>query len=97
MTLILTHISRQDDPADFGWSDLGTWGSLRTLMDRNEDGNAVVGNDVRLYDCRNCIVHVPDLQRVVIQGLEGCIVAQHGDRLIVCSLDREQDITNYSK
>ena len=84
-------------PADFGWSDLGTWGSLRTLMDRNEDGNAVVGNDVRLYDCRNCIVHVPDLQRVVIQGLEGCIVAQHGDRLIVCSLDREQDITNYSK
>ncbi|MBQ9723092.1 MAG: mannose-1-phosphate guanylyltransferase [Bacteroidales bacterium] len=84
-------------PADFGWSDLGTWGSLRTLMDRNEEGNAVVGNDVRLYDCRNCIVHVPDLQRVVIQGLEGCIVAQHGDRLIVCSLDREQDITNYSK
>lgn len=84
-------------PADFGWSDLGTWGSLRTLMDRNEDGNAVVGNDVRLFDCRNCIVHVPDLQRVVIQGLEGCIVAQHGDRLIVCSLDREQDITSYSK
>lgn len=84
-------------PADFGWSDLGTWGSLRTLMDRNEEGNAVVGNDVRLYDCRNCIVHVPDLKRVVIQGLEGCIVAQHGDRLIVCSLDREQDITSYSK
>ena len=84
-------------PADFGWSDLGTWGSLRTLMDRNEEGNAVVGKDVRLYDCHNCIVHVPDLKRVVIQGLEGCIVAQHGDRLIVCSLDREQDITSYSK
>lgn len=84
-------------PADFGWSDLGTWGSLRTLLDRNEDGNAVVGNDVRMYDCKNCIVHVPDLQKVVIQGLEGCIVAQHGDRLIVCSLDKEQDITTYSK
>lgn len=84
-------------PADFGWSDLGTWGSLRTLLDRNEDGNAVVGNDVRMYDCKNCIVHVPDLQRVVIQGLDGCIVAQHGDRLIVCSLDKEQDITTYSK
>ena len=84
-------------PADFGWSDLGTWGSLRTLMDRNEDGNAVVGNDVRIFDCKDCIIHVPDLGRVVVQGLEGCIVAQHGDRLIVCRLDHEQGITQYSK
>ena len=84
-------------PADFGWSDLGTWGSLKTLMDRNEDGNAVVGNDVRIFDCKDCIIHVPDLGRVVVQGLEGCIVAQHGDRLIVCRLDHEQGITQYSK
>jgi mannose-1-phosphate guanylyltransferase len=84
-------------PADFGWSDLGTWGSLRTLMDSNEDGNAVVGNDVRVFDCKDCIIHVPDLGRVVVQGLEGCIVAQHGDRLIVCRLDHEQGITQYSK
>ena len=84
-------------PADFGWSDLGTWGSLRTLLDRNEDGNAVVGNDVRLYDCKDCIVHVPHLDKVVVQGLDGVIVAQHGDRLIVCRLDHEQEITGYSK
>ena len=83
-------------PADFGWSDLGTWGSLRTLLDRNEDGNAVVGNDVRLYDCKDCIVHVPQLGKVVVQGLDGVIVAQHGDRLIVCRLDHEQEITGYS-
>ena len=84
-------------PADFGWSDLGTWGSLRTLMDRSEEGNAVVGNDVRIFDCKDCIIHVPDLGKVVVQGLEGYIVAQHGDRLIVCRLDHEQGITQYSK
>lgn len=84
-------------PADFGWSDLGTWGSLRTLLDRNEDGNAVVGKDVRLFDCKDCIVHVPELGKVVVQGMEGVIVAQHGDRLIVCRLDHEQEITGYSK
>ena len=66
-------------------------------MDRNEDGNAVVGNDVRIFDCTDCIIHVPDLGRVVVQGLESCIVAQHGDRLIVCRLDHEQGITQYSK
>lgn len=84
-------------PADFGWSDLGTWGSLRTLKEKDENGNAFVGNDVRIFDCKDCIIHVPDLQRVVVQGLEKCIVAQHGDRLIVCRLDHEQDITKYSK
>ena len=84
-------------PADFGWSDLGTWGSLRTLKDKDELGNAVVGNDVRMFDCKDCIVHVPDLSRVVVQGLEGYIVAQHGDRLLVCRLQDEQNITGYSK
>lgn len=84
-------------PADFGWSDLGTWGSLRTLLHRDEDGNAVVGNDARLYDCKDCIVHVPDSGKVVVQGMDGVIIAQHGDRLIVCRLDHEQEITNYSK
>ncbi len=84
-------------PADFGWSDLGTWGTLKTLMQQDENGNAVVGSDVRLFDVKDCIVHVPTLKKVVIQGLEDCIVAQHGDRLIVCRLDREQSITAYSK
>ncbi len=84
-------------PADFGWSDLGTWGSLGQLMERDEAGNAVVGNDVRLIDSKGCIVHVPELSKVVVQGLEDCIVAQHGDRLLVCRLEKEQNITQYSK
>ena len=84
-------------PAEFGWSDLGTWGSLWTLKERDENGNAVVGDDVRLFDCKNCIIHTPDLKRVVIQGLEDCIVSKHGDRLLISRKDHEQQITDYSK
>ncbi len=84
-------------PADFGWSDLGTWGSLHRLMPHDEAGNAVVGKDVRVVDSKNCVIHVPDLERVVVQGMDGCIVAQHGDRLLVCRLDDEQNITRYAK
>lgn len=84
-------------PAEFGWSDLGTWGSLWTLKERDENGNAVIGDDVRLFDCKNCIVHTPDLKRVVIQGLEDCIVSKHGDRLLISRKDHEQQITDYSK
>lgn len=84
-------------PASFGWSDLGTWGSLRSLMPQDDRGNAVVGEDVRLIDAEGCIVHTPGLSKVVVQGLDGYIVAQHGDRLLVCRLDDEQNITEYIK
>lgn len=82
-------------PASFGWSDLGTWGSLRTLMPQDEEGNAVVGENVRLIGSKGCIVHTPELSKVIVQGLEGYIVAQHGDRLLICRLDDEQNITRY--
>ncbi len=84
-------------PADFGWSDLGTWGSLHTLMPHDESNNAAVGTDVRMIDSKNCIVHTPDLSKVVVQGLDGYIVAQHGDRLLICRLEDEQNITQYAK
>lgn len=82
-------------PADFGWSDLGTWGSLRTLMPQDEDGNATVGNKVRMIGSTGCIVHTPELSDVVVQGLDGYIVAQHGGCLLICRLDDEQNITRY--
>ncbi len=84
-------------PADFGWSDLGTWGSLHKLLPHDDASNAIVGKDVRMIDSGNCIVHAPDLGKVVVQGLDGYIVAQHSDRLLICRLDDEQNITKYAK
>ena len=56
-------------PAEFGWSDLGSWSSLRILLSQDEAGNAKVGEDIRLYDCKNCVVHAADESKVVVQGL----------------------------
>lgn len=84
-------------PADFGWSDLGTWGSLWERKSRTEEGNAVVGDGVKLIECRDCIVHAPELGKAVIQGLEGYIISLHEDRLLICRKDHEQKITDYIK
>lgn len=54
-------------PTEFGWSDLGSWGSLRTLLPQDENGNAKVGKDIRLYECKNCVVHAADESKLVVQ------------------------------
>ncbi len=84
-------------PADFGWSDLGSWGSLRTLLPNDEEGNAMVGDNVTLYDSKGCVVHAQDAQKVVVQGLDNYIVALRDGRLLICSLDKEQFIKEYSQ
>lgn len=84
-------------PADFGWSDVGTWGSLRTLLPHDEDDNAIVGENVHLYGCKGCIVHAPDAESLVLQGLEDCIVVARDSRVLVCSLSQEQHIKDFEK
>ena len=84
-------------PAEFGWSDLGSWGSLRTLLPQDEDGNAKVGKDIRLYDCHNCVVHAADETKVMVQGLEGYIIAEKHGQILVCELKEEQRIKEFGK
>lgn len=84
-------------PAEFGWSDLGSWGSLHGLLGQDTDGNAHVGSNIQLIDSKGCVVHAQDARQVVIQGLEGYIVALRDGRLLVCSLDKEQLIKEYSQ
>ena len=83
-------------PADFGWSDVGTWGSLHTIAPRDAQGNNVIGNKVKLYETHNCIVHTTEEKRVVVQGLDGYIVAEKGNTLLICKLDEEQRIKEFS-
>ena len=66
-------------------------------VESNEDGNAKVGNDIRLYDCKNCVVHAADERKVVVQGLDGYIVAEKHGQLLVCSLKEEQRIKEFGK
>lgn len=80
---------------DFGWSDLGTWGSLYTIRNKDNDQNAIVGENVMLYNTVNSIVHVPKNKLVVLQGLDGYIVVEDEDSLLVCRKDDEQQIRQF--
>ena len=84
-------------PADFGWSDLGTWGSLQTLSKRDANGNSIISDNVKTYDSSNCIINVEGNKQTVVQGLDGYIVAQRDGRLLICKLSEEQRIKEFSK
>ncbi len=84
-------------PADFGWSDLGTWGSLLSQSKKDLYGNAAIGTDIRLFESHDCIVHTAQEKRVIIQGLDGYIVAEHDDTLLICKLSEEQRIKQFSE
>ena len=83
-------------PADFGWSDLGTWGSLHGQSKKDLYGNATIGQDINLIESHNCIVHTTQEKKVVIQGLDGYIVAEKDDTLLICKLSEEQRIKQFS-
>ena len=83
-------------PADFGWSDLGTWGSLHQQSSKDLYGNACIGHDINLFESHNCIVHTTQEKKVVIQGLDGYIVAENNDTLLICKLAEEQRIKQFS-
>lgn len=80
---------------DFGWSDLGTWGSLYTHIPHDKEHNAVVGKNVMLYDSANCIVNVPNEKLVVLQGLDDYIVVDAHNTLLVCRKEDEQKIKQF--
>ena len=82
-------------PADFGWSDLGTWGSLWEKRERCEQGNTVVGDKVHLFEASNCIVHMPKGKKVVIQGLDDYIVVEDNETLLICKKEEEQRIKEF--
>lgn len=83
-------------PADFGWSDLGTWGSLLANSPKDPSNNALIGQNIKMYESRNCVVHTTQEKKVVIQGLDGYIVAEKDDTLLICRLTEEQRIKEFS-
>lgn len=79
-------------PAQFGWSDIGSWDSLYEVYEHDYLGNAVAGKNVRIYDSANNMIMVPDDKLVVLQGLRGYCVIDTGDVLLVCEKEKEQEL-----
>ncbi|MDG2370215.1 MAG: mannose-1-phosphate guanylyltransferase [Flavobacteriales bacterium] len=81
--------------ADFGWSDLGTWGSLYENLPKDESKNAVVGEKITLYNSSNNIIRMPKNKLALIEGLEGYIVVENENTLLICKKENEQTIKSY--
>lgn len=78
--------------AAFGWSDLGTWGSLYDLSDKDDDRNVTLKGDALLYDSEGNVITLPQGHLAVVRGLRNMIVAQSDDVLLICPRDEEQQI-----
>lgn len=83
-------------PADFGWSDLGTWGTLHQLSKKDDNNNALISQNVQVYESNNNIINIEGARQVVVQGLDGYIVAERDGRLLICKLSEEQRIKQFA-
>ena len=83
-------------PAAFGWSDLGTWGSLYEQLPKGDGRNAVVGGKVFMVESEGCVVHVSADKKILIQGLKDYIVAEQDNVILICRKADEQRIKEFS-
>ena len=60
-------------------------------------GNSVIGENVKLFDTHDCIIHTTEEKKVVVQGLDGYIVAEKNGTLLICKLSEEQRIKQFSE
>lgn len=82
-------------PSDFGWSDIGTWGSLYANLPKDNNQNAMVGKQAFLYDTKGCLIDIPNDRLAVIQGMEDMIVVLSDDVLLICRKEEEQRIKDF--
>ena len=80
---------------DFGWSDVGTWGSVYQLSRKDGYANAKSHDGCYTYDTRNSIVSLPADKIAVIKGLKDYIVVDTDDVLMICPRSDEQSIKKY--
>lgn len=84
-------------PVDFGWADLGTWGSVYDLKEKDEQDNVTLHGEAIYYNSEGNIVSMEDEdQLVVLEGINDCIVAQSDGVLLVCRRSEEQRIKEFT-
>lgn len=81
--------------ANFDWSDLGTWGSLYAHLEKDYNGNAVIGDNVHMINSENCIVNLPNNKLALIQGLNHYIIVESDNMLMILNQHDEQNLKKY--
>ncbi len=77
-------------PAQFRWSDIGSWADLHDILRQDEAGNVVEGEHI-LVDSRNCMIHAPG-KLVAAVGLRDMVVIETDDAILICPKARSQDV-----
>ena len=81
--------------ADFSWSDLGTWGALYELSEKDSNNNVSLKTDLLAYESKNNIVSLSPDHLVVVQGLNDYIIAEDNNVLLICKKEEEQRIRQF--
>lgn len=82
-------------PAEFGWSDIGTWHSLANNLQKDINSNAALGSDVRFAESHNCLVDTRGIKKVVVIGMDNCVIAENNGSLLVCKISEENRIQDF--
>lgn len=82
---------------DFGWNDLGTWGSLFDKLPKDKDGNALVNGRGFCLDAKNNMISSRSGKKIVVSGLSEFIIVDTGDTLMIFPKSEEQNIKQVSK
>ncbi len=69
---------------DFGWADMGTWHAIYEAISKVEDDNVILDSHVEMEDCRNNIIMLPKDRLGVFSGLDGYIVVEQDNVLMIC-------------
>lgn len=80
---------------DFGWSDVGTWGSVYSYLRKDRYANALSGDSIHVYDTRNSLIAMPKGKVAAISGLKDFIVVDTDDVLMICPRSEEQSIKSF--
>ena len=83
-------------PVDFGWNDLGTWGSLFEKLEKERDNNATVNAKSLFVDANNNMVRTQTGKKIIVQGLSDYIIVETEDTILICPKSEEQGIKQIS-
>jgi len=82
-------------PSSFGWSDLGTWGSLYELSEKDEQGNVSLHSETHYYEAQGNIVVLEPGKVAIVQGVNDMIIVEEKGALLVCKKSEEQRIKQF--
>lgn len=79
-------------PSSFGWSDLGTWGSLFIESEKDDSNNVINATKTSIENVENCLIRMPEGKLLVAKDLDDYIIIDEDDVLLIYPKSKEQEI-----